>query len=332
MDFYFAPMEGITGYPFRNAHHLHFPGMSRYYTPFLNLHHTLAFSEREKRDIAPENNAGVCVIPQVMTNRPEEFLWAAGTLADRGYREVNLNLGCPSGTVVSKGRGAGFLADPEALDAFFETVFRQLPEGILVSVKTRIGISDPSEADALLAVFNRYPLAELIIHPRVRKDFYRNAPNLEVFARMLADSKNPVCYNGDIRTEADLAALMSRFPSLKAVMIGRGLLSDPALVMRFTEALPGDGQMQQEAANVRLRDRVDGWVSHPSDPQLSAFHDTLIRNYLEEIPEWGNVLFKLKELWSYLGASFPGKEKALKHIRKARSRAEYESAVNDVFS
>ena len=363
MKIYFAPMEGITGYPFRNAHHRFYSGIDRYYTPFLNLHHTLAFTEKEKRDIAPENNRGVPLVCQVLTNKAEEFLHAAGMLAELGYDEIDLNLGCPSGTVVSKHRGAGFLSDPEALDRFFTDVFAALPGGMRVSVKTRTGIADPLEADEIFPVFYRYPFSELIVHPRVRNDFYRNPPDLDVFEKILQNSPIPVCYNGDIKTVDDFRNIRERFPALQAVMIGRGLLENPGLAQeirreiisgpssRFPAAQPvlspedpciteGSAPPGEESGclpeNRKQPDRAevpeiaaslqDG--SH-SPEKLSEFHDALLKNYLEEIPEFNNVLFKMKDLWSYLGVSFPGNEKSLKKIRKARNRSEYDTAVRD---
>lgn len=166
-------------------------------------------------------------MPQVMTRRAEDFLWAAEQVADMGYGEVNLNLGCPSGTVTAKGKGAGFLARPEELDAFFEAVFTKVT--LPVSVKTRLGIREAEEFDRLLEIYNRYPISELMIHPRVQRDFYKNTVRLDAFAAALARSRNPVVYNGDLVTPKDCTAFTRRFPEVETVMIGRGLIADPAL-------------------------------------------------------------------------------------------------------
>ena len=199
MELYFAPMEGVTGPQFRRAHHKYFSGVDQYYLPFISPTQDHVFTPRELRNVGPQANEGIDVVPQLLTKNPEDFVWAAKELGKMGYREVNLNLGCPSATVVTKGRGAGFLEDPGKLDQFLETVSDGLRgKEIRLSVKTRIGLEDPEEFAALLPVFNRYPMERLIIHPRVREDFYRNRPNWDVFAWALETCVHPVCYNGDL--------------------------------------------------------------------------------------------------------------------------------------
>ena len=221
MKCYFAPLEGVTSAPYRQAHHRHFSGVDRYYAPFISptIHHVL--TPREQRDILPEYNEGVPVIPQLLTKNAEDFLWAAGDLAAMGYSEVNLNLGCPSGTVVSKGKGSGFLGHPEELERFLDEIFEKSP--IAVSVKTRLGVTDPDEFGPILELYNRYPIPELTIHPRVQKQMYRGEVWLEHFAKAAAECKIPLCYNGDLNTPADIAAHLERFPAIDTVMLGAWL-------------------------------------------------------------------------------------------------------------
>ena len=214
MHFYLAPMEEITGYVFRNVFHSLFGGADRYFTPFLAPARKRGFRTREKKEVDPANNQGMDLVPQLLTNDPEALAVSARALADLGYREINLNLGCPSATVVPKRRGSGFLADPEEMDRFFEKAFRLLPQGMGLSVKTRLGLTDPEEFSAILAVYNRYPLTELIIHPRVQRDLYGNRPRMEVFAEAVMLSDHPVCYNGDIKSAGDIAVLEKEFPTL----------------------------------------------------------------------------------------------------------------------
>ena len=228
MRYYFAPMEGVTGTLFRQVHHRYFPGVDKYYTPFLSPSQDHVFSRRERREIEPGRNEGLNVVPQLLTRRAEDFLWAAEELFQRGYREVNLNLGCPSGTVTAKGKGAGFLGRRAELEEFLDTVFARA--GGPISVKTRLGVQDPEEFWALLELYNRYPIVELTIHPRVQKDLYRHPVRREELGRMLAESRNPVCYNGDIVTQRDLEELEGTWKGFEAVMIGRGLIADPAMV------------------------------------------------------------------------------------------------------
>ena len=338
MLFYFAPMEGITGHPFRNAHHEAFPGIDRYYSPFVNMNHTLGLREKEKRDLAPANNRGIALVPQIMANQAGPFVWAAARLADMGYREVNLNLGCPSGTVFSRGRGAGFLQFPDRLDAFFEEVFDclqrgKMPEGeplpeasrkLKVSVKTRLGVRDPGEAGELVRIYNRYPLCEVTVHARVREAFYNGEPDREAFGRFLEESAHPVCYNGNLFTVQDIVRISERFPGLEAVMIGRGLLRDPALVREYRAA-------QDRPADRGKQTIGEGKGSGPAlREEMKSFHDRLVENYLEDLKQPGNVLPRMKELWFYLGEMFDGGEKPLKKIRKARNLGEYSQAVDEL--
>ena len=190
MHYYFAPMEGLTDSTQRKIHHRYFPGVDRYYMPFLSptMHRTL--THREERELPLADSVSFTAIPQILTKIPEDFLWAAQVCADRGYREVNLNIGCPSGTVVSKGKGAGMLADPAALDRFFDSIFTSSP--VPISVKTRLGISDPGEFPTLVEIFNRYPICELTLHPRVRKAFYNGDVHMDSFRYLVQNSKNPV--------------------------------------------------------------------------------------------------------------------------------------------
>ena len=229
---YAAPMEGITGAMWRRVHQKYFTGADEYFTPFLTPTHARQFTPREKREILPEHNAGIPVVPQIMTRRAEDFLWCAGQLGRLGYEEVNLNLGCPSGTVVAKGKGAGILADLDALRRFLEEVFAAgLP--VRISAKTRLGLDSPEEFSAILAVLRQFPFCELTVHPRVRRDMYAGPCRLEYYAAALEGSPFPVCYNGDILYPGDRDRVMERFPQTAAVMAGRGLMADPALLRKL---------------------------------------------------------------------------------------------------
>lgn len=312
MEYYFAPMEGITGYIHRNVHHSLFPGISKYFTAFIAPGQKGKFSAREKNDILPDHNRGICTVPQLLTNNPQDFITTAMKLGEMGYREINLNLGCPSRTVVTKYRGSGFLAKPGELDAFFAEVFSACGgEGSLgemqISVKTRLGVEEPEEFFRILDIYNRYPLKELIIHPRTQRDFYSGPVHMDLFAYGAEHSRCPVCYNGDIRTGEDMRALEERFPALDRVMIGRGLLVDPALHLQLQ-----GGRMPDRAA-------------------LRTFHDRIYDWYRQEMPGARPVLFKMKELWAYMGQLFEDGRRPLKKIRKAERTEAYEAAVEELF-
>lgn len=304
MRYYFAPMEGVTGALFRQVHHRYFPGVDKYYTPFLSPSQDHVFSRRERREIEPGRNEGLNVVPQLLTRRAEDFLWAAEELFQRGYREVNLNLGCPSGTVTAKGKGAGFLGRRAELEEFLDTVFARA--GGPISVKTRLGIQDPEEFWALLELYNRYPIVELTIHPRVQKDLYRHPVRREELGRMLAESRNPVCYNGDIVTQRDLEELEGTWKGFEAVMIGRGLIADPAMV----SCRQGGPALDRE--------------------RLGRFLEELYQGYTEEYGGARNAMFRMKELWPYLLCRFQGAEGYGKKLRKARTPGEYEDVARRI--
>ena len=243
MQYEFAPLEGITGYIYRNAHHACFPSMDRYYTPFITPKKGKSFTTREWNDIAAEHNQNLAVVPQILTNQAEGFCKVAGMLKEQGYEEVNLNLGCPSATVTAKKKGAGFLADPDALDAFLEEIFAHSP--LKISIKTRIGVENPDEFERLLDIFSQYPIQKLIVHPRVLKEFYKGNVHREAYVRAkerlsaaAADEETvertiPVCYNGDLFSVSDTERFLVEYPDADDLMFGRGMLIDPALVMRL---------------------------------------------------------------------------------------------------
>lgn len=306
MRYYVAPLEGITTWLYRQTHCRLFGGADRYYTPFFSPAAEHLLTARELRDLTPEHNTGAVVIPQVMTRRAEDFLWAAEELAAMGYREVNFNLGCPSGTVTAKGKGAGFLAHPAELDAFFDRVFAGVPAGMAVSVKTRLGVREPEEFAALLEIYNRYPIAELTIHPRVQKDFYKLPVRMEAFAAALEKSRSPVCYNGDLRSCGDVAAFAARFPGVEAVMLGRGVIADPALLRKLRGGPPAGRE------------------------ELRTFTDTLYRGYQTAYGSAGPAAQRMKELWFYLIECFDGGEKYAKKMRRLSSPREYEALAEGI--
>lgn len=303
-----APLEGITGYVFRRVHNRHFPGVRKYYIPFIEPKPNArkVFKGRELGDILPEHNEGICVIPQILTNKWEDFLWTAKHLEDYGYKEVNWNVGCPSKTVVSKNRGSGFLAFPDEMDEFLERVFEKTSQKI--SVKTRIGRENPEEFEKLMEIFEKYPLEELIVHPRTQKDFYGNTPNLNAFEKAAVSKKFPVVYNGDIRRAKDLQIVRERFPSVSCYMIGRGVLRNPSLV--------------ENLQNGTLPDRKRIW----------DFLEDLKENYQRELSGETVVLFKMKEIWCYMSDLFEDPGKNLTKLRKAKHLADYELAAKNIFA
>ncbi len=334
MKFYLAPLEGITGYIYRNALHDYYGmGINKYFMPFLAPHTKRSFNAREKNDLLPDHNAGMYAVPQILTNSAEDFLRIEKDLLAFGYQELNINLGCPSGTVVAKGRGAGFLLEPGKLDQFLEEVFSKT--NAKISLKTRIGMDEPEEFYRLLEIYNKYPLEELIIHPRVREELYRGKPHYEIFRYAMEHSKNPLCYNGDIVSTQSYVNLLADWKEesdqdrkkVTSIMLGRGVLKDPALIEKLA-VFAADGACGTEAEETDTEE-TDGKTDRK---KLLAFHDRLLSDYEAELSGDKNVLFKMKELWAYLIFQFPGKEKEAKAIRKAQRLSEYRAAVRSVFA
>jgi len=299
MRYYFAPMEGLTDSIYRRLHHKYFGGVDRYYMPFLSptIHRTL--THREDRELPMADSVGFTAVPQILTKVSEDFLWAAQVCRDRGYDEVNLNVGCPSGTVVSKGKGSGMLRDVAELDRFLDAVFASSP--LPISVKTRLGLTDPEEFPAIMEVFNRYPIRELTVHPRVRSDFYKGDIREEWFCYACENSRNPLCFNGDILSKAQADAMGETYPGVESVMIGRALIAEPGLLCGGSTAR-----------------------------QLEAFLADLTEEYVTAFGSQRNAMFRLKENWGFLRCRFEGSDKLWKQLRKTTDFAEYQSVTAQI--
>lgn len=323
MKYYFAPMEGITLYPLRNIHNEMFgKDIDRYYTPFVTATKNYHFKKREKNDALFENspsfqNCRERVIAQIMAGNAELFLWAAGEMKKLGYREVNLNLGCPAATVVNRHKGSGLLQDPDYLDNMLSEIFEKMPSfdegGIDISVKTRLGFTDESEAPELSKIFAKYPICELIIHARVREDFYKGQPRIEAFKKAVdiyreSGGNAPVCYNGNIFSAQDKDLIDTISGYADSIMLGRGIMENPALARELRGGEP------------------------LSNAELKEYLERLYYGFAEYIPEERNVIFKMLEHWAFMTKRFENNEKEIKAIRKARSKGEYFAAVNNLFS
>lgn len=313
-------MEGITGHIYRNALEKYFPGTDKYFTPFIAPDQNKILRTKERRDVLPENNHVPELVPQILTNSAEDFIRTAKVLQELGYEEVNLNLGCPSGTVVSRKRGSGLLAFPDEVERLLDGIFSEIQ--MKVSVKTRIGKDDAEDAFWLMEIYRKFPLSELIIHPRIQKDFYRGEPNQDLFGELIRASKDqeggmpssghpentfPVCYNGNLLTEKDYLFFAEKFPEVDAVMLGRGVIANPGLIRQIRSGLKTDKKT------------------------LRAFHDEVLEEYRSLFGEDKNALFRMKEMWIYMIHLFTNHEKYAKKIRKAQSLAEYRCAADALF-
>ena len=301
MDYYFAPMEGITDAAFRSLHHKYFGGVERYYMPFCSPTIHRCLTKREARELPPADSVNFTAVPQLLGKNLEDMLWAVDTCRELGYEEVNINLGCPSGTVVSKGKGSGMLADPDQLDRFLDGLYAgaTLP----VSLKTRIGLLEPEEFPRLMEIYNQYPVKELTIHPRVRKAFYKGDCNWDAFRYAVETSRIPLCYNGSLNHLSDIEAFSAAFPTVNAVMIGRGLIADPGLLC---------GGTKKDA--------------------LHSFVNEMFETYTELFESRRNAMFRMKENWHFLITLFDNSDKHWKALRKTTDYETFRSITEDIFA
>ena len=310
MNIYFAPLEGITTYIFRNAFNELYGNVDKYFAPFISPSEKCPMTPRERKDIVPENNASINLVPQILTCKSDCFIDAARELRAMGYGEVNLNLGCPSGTVCAKGKGAGFLPETLELQRFLDDIYAYAEsDNMKISIKTRLGYFNPDEFYDLVDIFNSFPVSELIVHPRIRSDFYKGEPRKEYFKYALERSRIPLVYNGNIFSCKDLEELTDAFNSdLNPIMLGRGLISDPSLA-----------------------DKLKGSAAETDLAKFKKLHDTLYHEYQKVMSPDINVLYKMRELWGYWQVLFDGKERELKKLLKAKKYEEYEIATIRIF-
>lgn len=301
-------MEGVTNWIYRNAYHDCFYPMDKYFTPFITAKPNKRLSSKEIKEVSPETNGNLPVIPQILTNHAEDFIRTAHIFRDEyGHKEVNLNLGCPSGTVTAKGKGAGFLGEPDKLDRFLDEIFDGTD--MEISIKTRVGTDYEEDWERLLDIYAKYPVKELIIHPRLLKDHYKGVPRYTLFQEAQEKLKIPLGYNGDIFSVEAYQETREKFPDADSFMYGRGVIARPYLL---DEIMRTCGKSAE-------------------NKQLRQFHDRIYQDYQEYLSGERNVLFRMKELWSYMAPGFTNYAKYLKKIKKSQHFGDYEAAVMSLF-
>lgn len=303
MELYLAPMEGITTYTFRNTHAELFGDCDAYYAPFIVPTENERLSLKSLRDIKRENSK-VNLIPQVMCSTADAFFEFERKIKEIGYDEVNINFGCPSGTVVKKARGSGALKDTKRLDRLLSDIFDKTD--IKISVKTRAGFYSHDEFYDILKIYKKYPISKLIVHPRVREEYYRGEPNLESFKKAYEILREKLCYNGNIYSVEDYKNIEKCFPEIKSVMIGRGCVKNPAI---FREIKGGKRLTTAELVN---------------------FSNTLEKKYLELFKSETNTLRKLKEIWMHAITNYPEETKIIKAVKKSSKLSELNNALNSL--
>ena len=330
MRIYFAPMQGVTGWPYRLTHLKHYDGIDRYYMPFISVHQSRSMKGGEKRDLQPDHNVSGRMVPQLLPGGAEDSLAYMEQILDAGYDEVSLNFGCPARTVTTKGKGAGILETPDKLDEYLEHLFTGMTgrlAGLKVSVKTRIGMNDCSAASELIRIYNRYPIAEVQVHARLGKDAYDGVTDKETFRMFYEEIRHPVCYNGDIRSLEDFQNLKEEFPDLAAVMIGRGLVADPMLAEKIQADMVSENKQEDMISENAGADR-----QQEEKKRLIRFHDDVCNAWHECYGQEHPAICRMLEIWDYLGASFPGCERKVRKIRKARNLQTYRLLAGEVLT
>lgn len=304
-----APMRGFTDAIYRNTLDEHFSGIDSMVAPFISSVKGARIKSKLLRDVLPECNRRKTLTPQILSKSAEEFIVLSRALYDLGYETVNWNLGCPYPMVAKKGRGSGLLPHPDRIDVFIDQVLQAVP--IRLSIKVRLGRFQPEEIFELMPIFNRYPLAELIIHPRTGVQMYEGRTDLKTFQQCASISMHPVVYNGDIVSLETFSVLKKKLSNVAAWMIGRGVLADPFL----PEII--------KSGNADIPARLD---------RFKAFHDTLLIRYAEKLCGPSHLLQRMKGLWGYMARGLEGGELLLKQIRKTRAMTSYHSIVGSYFN
>ena len=304
-----SPLQGFTDFRFRNAQNKIFGGIDMFYSPYIRLNGKMVIKPSYERDLLPENNLDLEVIPQVITNDADEFLFVAKYVQGLGYKELNWNLGCPYPMVTKSGMGSGLIANPERINNILHRAHSE--SDILLSMKMRLGYDNSEEILDVLPILDTYPIKNIAIHARIGKQLYKGGVNLDAFQHCVDNTKHKLYYNGDITTVAKFHEMQQRFPSIDHWMIGRGLISDP-----FLPSMIKNDTTEYPANKMEL---------------FSMFHDTLYAIYSESLSGSTHILLKMYHLWEYFSATFSNSHKVLKKIKKAQSIRNYEAAVAEIF-
>ncbi len=303
-----SPLQGFTDFKFRNAFNHYFGGIDTFYAPYIRLDGKLLIKSSYQRDLQPENNNTLEVIPQVMTNDVDEFLFVVKYVEGLGYQELNWNLGCPYPMVTKRGMGSGLISDAEKINSILDRVHSETD--IIVSMKMRMGYENSEEILEVLPMLDTYPLKNIAIHARIGKQLYKGGVDLEAFQRCLDQSNHKIYYNGDITSVAGFREMQERFPMIDHWMIGRGLIADPFLP-----------QMIKNNSSVYPDNRLD---------IFSEFHDTIFTAYDLALSGPTPIRMKMLGFWEYFSQSFSNPQKIYKKIKKAKDVAAYKAAVKEI--
>ncbi len=305
-----SPLQGFTDFRFRNAINTYFGGIDTYYSPYIRLNGKLVIKSSYERDLLPENNLGLEVIPQVITNDADEFLFVAKYVRELGYKELNWNLGCPYPMVTKSGMGSGLISNTERIRSILERAHSE--SDILVSMKMRLGYETTQEILDVFPILDTFPLKNIAIHARLGKQLYKGGVHLDAFQECVNTTKHKLYYNGDITSVAKFREMQERFPTIDHWMIGRGLIADP-----FLPSMIKKNTTDYPTNKIAL---------------FSDFHDTLYQGYSESLSGPSHILLKMHHLWEYFSVIFSNPQKVLKKINKSKSIRNYELAVKEILA
>jgi tRNA-dihydrouridine synthase B len=305
-----SPLQGFTDFRFRNAFHKYFGGIDTFYAPYIRMNGKLVIKSSYKRDLKIENNDTLEVIPQIMTNSDEEFLFVVKYIQELGYNELNWNLGCPYPMVTKKGMGSGLICNPEKIDHILKRVHNETD--ITVSMKMRMGYETPKEIQDVFPVLDKYPLKNIAIHARIGKQLYKGGVDLESFQQCIDNTKHKLYYNGDITSVAGFKEMQERFPNIDHWMIGRGLIADPFLPKMIK----------------------DNTTNYPENSMeiFKNFHDTIFEQYKEFLSGPTPIRMKMLGFWEYFAQSFDNPQKVYKKIKKASNIQKYQVTVTEILA
>jgi len=303
-----SPLQGFTDFRFRNAFNTYFGGIDTFYSPYIRLNGKRNIKPAYERDILPENNSDLNVIPQIITNDADEFLFVANYVQQFGYKELNWNLGCPYPMVTKCGMGSGLISQPEKINSILNKIHSE--SDIIVSMKMRLGYESSEEILNALPILNSYPIKNIAIHARLGKQLYKGGVDLDAFQKCIDNSKHKLYYNGDITSVTKFNEMQERFPTIDHWMIGRGLISDP-----FLPSMIKNNTLTYPKNKIEV---------------FSKFHDALYTGYSESLSGATHLLLKMYHLWEYFAPQFSNSRKVLKKIKKAKNIRNYELAVKEI--
>lgn len=304
-----SPLQGFTDFRFRNAFHRYFGGIDTFYSPYIKLNGKLVIKSSYERDILPENNSTIEVIPQIITNDAEEFLFVANYVQQLGYKELNWNLGCPYPMVAKCGMGSGLISNTSQIEHILKRVHNETD--IIVSMKMRMGYENASEILDVFPILEQYPIKNIAIHARIGKQLYKGGVDLDSFQKCLDTSKQKIYYNGDITSVEKFRMMQERFPSIDHWMIGRGLIADP-----FLPSMIKNNTTEYPKNKLEI---------------FEAFHDTIYQEYDAYLSGPTPIRMKMLGFWEYFSESFSNPQKTFKKIKKAGNSRNYEAAVKEIF-